>query len=1659
MNAADIAASNVFSIHNESVDGNSPAGPSSQGPASTSTNDIQEAYAADVRQAPSSARRVDAIAKLKRAASQRELRGRGGEAAPIDGVGDDEMRAGPSPISNFHPPTAEVESNAKSASPIPAKTRVELLRSESHSPQRGVKDGASTAEGNSPLFRSRSQTKSPLPSLEQLRARILHERASAGLARSASTSAASAAARAYALEKLLGESPREGAVSPVSDTAEDQQEDQMRTGRGSIVAAPDQNNHRHLLRRSRTIGGLSAAAEAQRKAAFVTALDEGMPEEVRSIKRSSRRFAKAPPGGRTSMSSKPSDPPIVENSRTGLAEWAPASQDAELDRSLSQRQIARTEMLRKLSGRGRAGGKSPLPPVAPAPAPVVVEGPTLVDSNAFDGFSDPVVIPQSSVNVQPAVPLSPLTPRSHLLAVPGTSGASLRSPSSRSSTALTFHHEEDRNRASEMARLMGEEAFEYEKLLEMGYSTDDAYDRVASARSGSYVAHSPRSVPDEWQAEQESTPPPSKYVEWSSPEVNAPVTVSLPNTTQTRQEEWVAKHPSVASIPLGLDARRGSSSGDECKEQNGDDVEQLYGDYHPPSTRRAAWPESVASATTSDFSSPKRSTSIKRESGSRFGRARPALMLSPTDHLERIEDVLTPGFLKDFGNPLDYSVSPVEASQGRKLEVDTRSKEDASDSSLTDGEVQQEEPWESDDENYLRKVDEMARKLGKFARRKNTSRPARDAMVQQSSAAQVIAAASDDARTNMSTESQALEPTAFDSPSVLDSSHSQPQVSPSETIPPTSSVPPLTGDAPSAVVPPDPQRLYLPNGKLSPFPGILAGSPSPASSTVSLSAPPSNRKPSPLKMTPSSSARAVDPPEEGATETSEDKRSPNIFSSLRRKASNAAARVNGGGVGGGSSNNPQSDITLSAPSPKKFGSLLRRKPSSSKGTVRSANFEAPAHSRNASLALPGSMDLLKAGPSQSGEVLAEEGTASTGIASRSLLMHHRADQITPGQTNSSASPDPAGLRPVAHAGSLGVPGASLAPATSAALHRYSRILTSTSEPAKYPAIPGVTKQDIADPPRKFLFASPVLQVVSSTSVKDRFLFVFSDLILVAKPIAPVKQEMESDALPTLDWTFSVKNIIDVTQIKQLSVPTDERRHPAKSTVPLMEAFVQDFAWNPDQAIDSVIAQSNLPRTSATIAQLLHQTPELDRLRLTEYLFDSSDGQRREVARVFAGMEKYAGVSIESALRSLLLEMRFPPHRAAFEDLLVTFATRWTSSNRGLIKETFSEQLAVNLVFAIMSLNDALHSHNHPTPGFFSMSMPTWSKDDFLNAFRPRDEAMVLSDRTLARIYSSIRSETIQQALLANEAGPRYAARIRSPGVPTRLIYGVYSSPIRITIPRCDASFTIRLYGQDLAFQPQVLSFEKSATQEFRVMSKMLGTRTLVFIKAGKNARHYQTLFKADGASNDFGLPRSINLTVERAFKQHCFSLTHSNNRKVMFSVEGEAKKRRCVDSIREIMKEQEDGQRNNIAQALSLHVLKEALEETEEPVTAAMGLQRSASSAAASTRSAPSVSMLSRAPSDSRALGVAAGLGAAQGSEMSRQESVSRHYYQSQGASERDLALLAGPDTAAEGRAEETASARPIRGDDLVLTVRQNSLLSLVVAHTFHTSGKLSKRG
>lgn len=1749
--------------------------------------------------------RTNAIAKLKRAASQREIRNRspgpgqlgteretptklssttspvvsqneavitapvGGTSATLAASSGSGSRLAPTPLGE----TSFLTHDSRSTSP-----------GQDRSVSRGVEDGGDgSAFLGSNLSRSGSRVggnKSPLPSLEQLRARILQERLTAGLARSASTSEASAAARRYAMEKLLGTSFREGAVSPVSDTAEEQQEEEKRVSVAKM--------ERPLLRRSRTIGGLSAMAEAQRKAAFVEALDKGVPDEVANTRRSSRRFAHGPPGRDSHKAEDTPNFPVCHQEATGksglnllqrrvaqagasddktsASERAQQpSSDTPLDRNASQRQVIRTEMMRKLSS--RRGARSPANALEESQRrqPQAQQVSSNPSGDRHDGNGGSVNTSQeveSERQRRPSdtalhapgasrseagfitpqhLPRLAMSPNTGLLQVP-THSALLLTPSSRSSVG--FQHDIERNRASEMARLHDEEAFEFERLLELGYTTDDALDRVASARSGSFnegSSLSPRAALNELRSHEDAQghrPASSSLSRGALPASDGRVsaqdfsllhnvgTAAAPNTLQHRsgghganQRDEVSMHPSEASIPVGLassarlmDSGRGSVIDEERM------ASPLSSQQH---THTSPFPESVIASTTSLSSYAKRdSEGAPTQPGNAIASTLSVPLLGGSrqnitaEGKQRLEDYLSPSFLAEVGNPLDFAHSPGRPTTSRDGADGYKSVLGAEDDDEGLGSLGGHSDLDAEDtsEDYLEKVGRMADRLGRFTRK--TRRSARDLAVLNSSAAQVEAAAKDltrnlapslsSGRLELSSASaspelgmsQASTPhTATQSPSAGTVTALPLSQTPNELNRSSPSLPPLAPPVgqhgrqmskdlshlhfPGGVGAPNAQ-LYAANQKLAPFPILFANKQEEARAAANPQSIPAHASDS-LQATES---RATDHPlpehSDAVVSRSASSNKETFMSSLRRKASGRAVRNTG------TVDSPALDAARPMSPTKRLHSLLSRRPSGKKNAPLSTLTHHRQNSASRSRTnAPHIGEIFHiSSPIPDTPTLPDtERTAHSRNASISSTATARPADEAITILDAGGANEPATLSPAA---------AGLAPATAAVLNRYSRVLTSSTQAdaAEISEIPGLTMRQIEKPPRRLIMSAPVLQVVTSSTIKDRFLFLFSDLLVLAKPVQPPEgsQTAASDELPTMAWTFSVKSIIDIDNLK-LTMPKAERKHSTSQT-PLMTSFIRDFAHHPQNAISTVINKSNLPRTPPTIAQFLQQTPELDRQQLSNFLFNPEDGGA--IMKAYIQLEKLTGVSIESALRSLLLELRFPERREAFQELLIAFARRWTDTNRALIKENFTPQLAIDLVLAIMCLNDAVHGKSGATPGYFSAPNPHMTSSAFVTSFRPLDPQCVLSDRTLMRIYGSIITDPLQQALLPVEPGPTYSVRVFAPGVPSRLTYGVSSEPVRLVIPRPDKDFAVRLYGEGMTFQPQILSFAKTSVQEFRITSKTLGVHTMVFVCAGRNARRYRSL-SSDCAPGESKLPRSANVSVQRAFMENCFTLTTQSHRRFLLSVaDGEQRKQwlRCIKERIEVRRgEVADSpvMTSGSAHSLSLHVLREALIQTNTP---SPRLQRSvsttrSSSAGGAGSGTPLMGVangLSRAPSDSRALyggfgshpvhadsnhgyGAAHAVSSANPSSLAavqRNESVSRHYYTQgrPGHTEREL-MEGQPDTdhrpslpsssalatSSPILGSANAQSKAVTGDELALIVKQNSLLALVIAH------------
>ena len=78
-----------------------------------------------------------------------------------------------------------------------------------------------------------------------------------------------------------------------------------------------------------------------------------------------------------------------------------------------------------------------------------------------------------------------------------------------------------------------------------------------------------------------------------------------------------------------------------------------------------------------------------------------------------------------------------------------------------------------------------------------------------------------------------------------------------------------------------------------------------------------------------------------------------------------------------------------------------------------------------------------------------------------------------------------------------------------------------------------------DPPRKLVLCSPVLQVNNANTVKDRFLFLFSDILVIAKPMLPDRDSLRDvQKIYPPDRKFVIKNVVHLKDI-HLNVGRDE----------------------------------------------------------------------------------------------------------------------------------------------------------------------------------------------------------------------------------------------------------------------------------------------------------------------------------------------------------------------------------------------------------------------------------------------------------------------------------------------------------------------------------------
>ncbi|KAI0093390.1 hypothetical protein BDY19DRAFT_990034 [Irpex rosettiformis] len=418
---------------------------------------------------------------------------------------------------------------------------------------------------------------------------------------------------------------------------------------------------------------------------------------------------------------------------------------------------------------------------------------------------------------------------------------------------------------------------------------------------------------------------------------------------------------------------------------------------------------------------------------------------------------------------------------------------------------------------------------------------------------------------------------------------------------------------------------------------------------------------------------------------------------------------------------------------------------------------------------------------------------------------------------------------------------------------------------------------IDDPPRKLVLCSPVLQVANANTVKDRFLFLFNDLLVIAKPVVPEQDILLDTTKPTpMDRKFVVKSVVLLRNVKFNADREDTYSKVASAAGPMrhpvIRTFVHQFSKDPDQAIIAFFEKCHCRDDPIALGQLIFRTTDLDRMRLGEYL---SRRTSKVVLKAYVDSFGFAGMRIDKALRAFLLSLGVPP-KASLDYLLDAFASRWFEANAGIV--AYQKDLAARLVKAIVQLNEVMHGGIAQTTGMTGYPRRSVISRDFVEAFRRFDPRGQVPDEILDKIYAAIRRERLSQARRpTGEVNDHDITIVIKRPIPPRLTYRQQSEPIVLRIPSTDPHLTIQLFGQDLAFEPPELTFVKSPEASFRVTGMSLGPKTVIMRRCGANALAYS------------GLPLSSPIMVERAFMRNTFQIAflnhHGEKRKYMFSVE------------------------------------------------------------------------------------------------------------------------------------------------------------------------------
>jgi serine/arginine repetitive matrix protein 2 len=126
-------------------------------------------------------------------------------------------------------------------------------------------------------------------------------------------------------------------------------------------------------------------------------------------------------------------------------------------------------------------------------------------------------------------------------------------------------------------------------------------------------------------------------------------------------------------------------------------------------------------------------------------------------------------------------------------------------------------------------------------------------------------------------------------------------------------------------------------------------------------------------------------------------------------------------------------------------------------------------------------------------------------------------------------------------------------------------------------------------PWKLLLSSQVFQVANSNTMKDCFLFLFNDILIITKPVTHEYDALLDMNKPSpLDWKFIMKSIVQLCDVQFTANRDDLLLSPLASISwnPPIRTFVVQFAKDADSAISHFFEKSGTCDDLTVLSQLL-----------------------------------------------------------------------------------------------------------------------------------------------------------------------------------------------------------------------------------------------------------------------------------------------------------------------------------------------------------------------------------------------------------------------------------------------------------------------------------------